>query len=292
MVWFNGEEFSGRKGARRNKRKSRGISILRVDAKQSTRRKTRMYQAGLMVFVPIVVLSAVGASWVGLHTARERLFTVNTRFSISKIDIIPGAVMTEALIRNCAQIEEGMNLFAVDIRDIQDKLLKSPNAKSIRVSRVLPGTLKIEVMERVPLGRLGASSLTVDRDGVIFNSGPRARRVATIMGYNGSLELKRKVHGSAWAAIELLEECDNPELGIQVQSVDVAEIDGMRMRIVYEGIPRLVDVAWEEMGQRTEASRGSLQSKLDQVMTVLQPKNGQTHTHIDATYEDQVVVVD
>ena len=94
MVWFKGEEFTGRQ-AKRNKRKGRGLSILRVDAKQSKRRKTRLYRTGVLFFAFVVLLAAVGASWVGLHTARERLFSTNSRFVIRKIEIETAKILDQ-----------------------------------------------------------------------------------------------------------------------------------------------------------------------------------------------------
>jgi len=255
-----------------------------------------MYKVGLLLFTAVVILAAVGVSWVGLHTAHERLYSRNPRFTITKIDIVPGAKMSERLIRSWIRVEEGMNLFAPesDIRQIHKRLAECPNAKSVVVSRVLPGTLRVAVTERTPLARIGTSDYTVDCDGVIFRfeAGLGVRRVATIHGYTGTVEQKRSVHGTAWAAIELLEECDNPELGVAVQSVSLADIqDGLRVRLVFERVPRLVDIAWDDMGRRSEPSRVALQAKLDQVITVLQPRDGRVHTHIDATYKDQVVAV-
>jgi cell division protein FtsQ len=73
-------------------------------------------------------------------------------------------------VRTGAGIELGQNLFAFDTHAAEEKLLKDPWLRSVRVTRELPNTLKVEVTEReaYAIAILGEKPWVVTHEGEPF----------------------------------------------------------------------------------------------------------------------------
>ena len=81
-------------------------------------------------------------------------------------------------------LRPGTTLFSLDPRAIRESLERIPCVESARVYRVLPDTLHVEIVERIPRASLlkPGSPLVVDENAVIMT---RSESLA----YNGKLEL-------------------------------------------------------------------------------------------------------
>jgi cell division protein FtsQ len=117
--------------------------------------------AGLAVVV--VASSAVAYS---LH----RYALTTHRFAIQKIDLHGGRRVTVEKVRAAAGIELGKNLFAFDTKKAEEALLGDPWVSSARVTRELPGTLRVELTERdaYAVAILGDRPWLVTREGEPF----------------------------------------------------------------------------------------------------------------------------
>jgi cell division protein FtsQ len=94
---------------------------------------------GLAVVVSISVAIAYGA---------ERYATTSPRFAIREFGVKGNRHHSAAELAKIAGIEHGQNLFSVDARAAEGRLLENPWVKHAKVGRELPGTLRIEVVER------------------------------------------------------------------------------------------------------------------------------------------------
>lgn len=117
--------------------------------------------AGLAVVV--VASSAVAYS---LH----RYALTTHRFAIQKVELQGGRRVTPDKVRATAGIELGKNLFAFDTKKAEEALLADPWVSSARVTRELPGTLRVELTERdaYAVAILGDRPWLVTRDGEPF----------------------------------------------------------------------------------------------------------------------------
>jgi hypothetical protein len=90
--------------------------------------------------------------------------------TIRSIEVIGVHRLTEADVCRQAGVELGEHLFAVSTRRIRRILAQVPQIESARVSRCLPGTVRIRVTERVPRIALVNSegAWYVDANGVRF----------------------------------------------------------------------------------------------------------------------------
>jgi cell division protein FtsQ len=120
---------------------------------------------------PALVVTA-GLFWVGQIVLESRLLAVsrvvvrgNDRLSAADID-----ALLEGL--------RGQNILEVDFERYRRQLLASPWIASVTLWRLLPATVEVRVVERVPmaLARLADELYLVDRDGVIIDEfGPEHR---------------------------------------------------------------------------------------------------------------------
>ena len=95
--------------------------------------------AGLFVVIGAAVAVAVGVHRYALSTPR---------FSLRQVELVGAKRLTVAQVERLAGLEKGKNLFALDAEAAERKILEDPWVASVRVTRQLPGTLKVELSER------------------------------------------------------------------------------------------------------------------------------------------------
>lgn len=93
--------------------------------------------------VLFVVAASLAVAW-GAH--RYALST--PRFAIRKLDIRGSRRLAEQQIEKLAGVHVGQNIFAVDTAAAEHRLLSDPWVKEVKVTRQLPGTLRVDLTER------------------------------------------------------------------------------------------------------------------------------------------------
>lgn len=284
---FEDEELSGRRILKGRNRRRR--SVLDVTSKNVGWNDTPQRTAVFALAVTVLVAACVTA-WFAISLAGELLFSRNKRFAITVLDINvrQNAVVGADLVREYAQVGEGTNLFGFNMKKARRDLLRVPNVKSVSIIRELPSTVKITVAERDALARIGRTgAVGVDLDGVVFVLRRRLSDLPVITGYKpNDPEPGSRVGGLALAALELLEVCRDPRMPLDISSVDVDRKDRIVVRVPGA---RSFDLSWEGMGEMTADSRRNLRQKLAEVSGTWQSERGKTHSHLDATFENQVV---
>ena len=288
-MWFDDDEVTDRRLVRRSRNRRRP-TVLRVRARTSVeKRRTRSRLA--LAIVGLVVVGGFGVlTWSGLQWLGGVLFSRNGRYEIRTLDIkVDGnGVMTPALVKEYTQLREGLNLFECHIGQIREEFLRRAHTvKSMEISRILPDTLAIEVVERIPLARLGRRGYFVaDHDGRVFVLRTGSRHLPVIQGYKGPrLRSGMRVSGMALAALQVLDACDDPMLGL---SVDAVEADRSEYVVLWLAGPKTVRLSWPGMGELTPSSRRHLQGRLRGVVDVLGTERGRRLSKIDATTEGEI----
>jgi len=270
-MWFDDDDISVRRlfAGKRNRRRA---SVLRV--RVGGRRARSVSRIAVLVLVPTVVIAAGTLLWVGLSLAAGGLFSRNEKYTIKNLNIRPGMVITRELIKEYTGIDEGMNLFGFNIAKIRSEFLRhTPNVREIEMTRQLPDTFTIEVVERAPLARIGRRGyLVADREGFIFSLRKSADSLPFIAGYNAAKLRPGAVIGApALAALQVLNACDNPRLGVSIQAVDVGHDDHL---VLYLADRRTVRFAWKGMNEDTKSSRKALLGKLGKMKEALESEDG------------------
>lgn len=71
---------------------------------------------------------------------------------VHRVDVRGSVVLTEDEVRATAAIEPGSPLVRLDLRGIHDRVAAMPRVAAVEVERQLPGTVRLLISERVPVG--------------------------------------------------------------------------------------------------------------------------------------------
>ncbi len=98
-------------------------------------------------------------------------FAVSDFFSVGKILVYGNTQVDAQRLVELSGIEQGQNIFAVDVEKTAQWLSIEPRVKSAVIKRRLPATILITVTERQPVAMLnaGRALLTVDGDGRVLD---------------------------------------------------------------------------------------------------------------------------
>ncbi len=129
------------------------------------------------------------------------LYTGNNLFTLSSIDVVGADELLDKEIR--AETERmGIRPFeshlpGLDIKTLREKLLANSRVSDVKLRRLFPGTLQIEVSARVPVAILHfpksarRQELLIDQEGMVLPRDARANAesLPTVIGINPKLQL-------------------------------------------------------------------------------------------------------
>lgn len=288
-MWFEDEELLGRRLMWKHKKKKK--PVLRLKVRLNVRNKAVQQRFAVFVLVPFIIAAAAVICWYGFGVARKLLFTENEMFAMRNLEIVvdSDAVVTPGLIREHAGLESGMNLFKIPIGKIRAEFLENmPNIKMMKISRHLPDTLRIKIIEREPIARFGRTGgLVVDNEGWLFVGRRDLSSLPVIYGYRGERMMPGdKVEGMAFAAVQILDACSDPDFDIiKVKSVDVGGSEFVNLWLAGGKSPTLL---WKDMGEDTEKSRKALVGKLIKLARILESDEGRGKHRFDMTFDHDV----
>ena len=124
------------------------------------------------LFVLLLLLGAAGIAFFGIYGARRFLFSGNDRFRLREIEVRSGGYWQDKAPQLAARIgvHPGDNLFLLDPGELRRRLLAIPGVENSEVFRILPHTLRLRVIERVPRAVLSnpRSEWVVDETGAVI----------------------------------------------------------------------------------------------------------------------------
>jgi cell division septal protein FtsQ len=104
--------------------------------------------------------------WRAGEFALNRLVYENKSFAIQKVDVETDGVISPDQLRRWSSVAPGENLLALDLARVKRDLELEPMIQSVSVERLLPGTLRIRVTERVPMAQVNVPRPRTQGDGI------------------------------------------------------------------------------------------------------------------------------
>ena len=289
-MWFEDEEITGRRLPAG--RRGRGTSVLSVGLANESRKHGTAQRTAVIVLVGVAAAGGALLAYLGLRAAGRSLFSENPAFAITRIDVKAGNDASRKLAKEYTRLAEGMNIFAFNIRDVREFVLRRAHGfKAISISRRLPGTVEVEVVERMPLARLGPQgNLVADSEGKVFALTAGAAALPLILGYpNAQLQPGLNLAGASAAALQVLELCSDPRVYLDIESIRIDRPGRLVLTITSAGARKEVEnFAWAGMGQRTPGSREALRQKVLLLKQALDKPQSRQLTKMDATFEDRI----
>ncbi|HET7292036.1 MAG TPA: FtsQ-type POTRA domain-containing protein [Vicinamibacteria bacterium] len=175
-----------------------------------------------------LLLVAVSGLWLGYARVMA-----SERLRVGRVDVLGNHFLSEGEVRALLGPAVGENILGLDIEDLKARLRSSPWVADATVRRTLPDTVRVEIVERVPLALAEADGLyLMDAEGTLIEIyGPRTAgfNLPIVRGLRGvSGDARRDRAQRAGALLD-----DLGELSAEVSEVEV-EASG-DMRVVLRG---------------------------------------------------------
>jgi hypothetical protein len=157
-----------------------------LDVKVRSRKAAQQRNRRLLVVASKVAL--VGATGVGLYFggvwAAKRLFFENPDYQVSTIEVQTDGTLQREQILRATDLEEGKNIFQVNLARVCDRLQRLPQVDEVQVVRKLPGEIDIRVIERKPVAWITDQKEIID---------PFASQAAFLVDGRGVLMKEKKL---------------------------------------------------------------------------------------------------
>jgi len=195
-----------------------------LDVKVRSRSATQHRNRRILVVLSKTVLA--GALCFGLYLggrlALKRFFFDNPDYRLATIDVqTDGSLQREQILR-AADLQEGENIFRVNLSDVHERLQQLPQVDEVQVVRKLPAEIDIRLVERRPI-----AWITSDRD----MSDPFSSESAFLVDARGVL-MKEKKLLPEYLGLPLISGCTSESLepGKIVESYEAkAALELLRM---------------------------------------------------------------
>jgi hypothetical protein len=186
-------------------------------------------------------------------------------------------------------LTQGMNLFEIPVEKIRSDFLEHmSNIKVMEIRRQLPDTLRIKIIEREPMARVGRKGgLVMDDDGYVFVKKSGLDKLPVVYGHRGTrLRPGDRVSGMTYAGVQTLDMCNDPKYeDIAISAIDVGGNESINLWLLGN---KSAALAWDKMGQDSEESREGLKAKLDKFAKTLNHDTGMRQSRFDLTFDDDV----
>ncbi|MDR0933458.1 MAG: FtsQ-type POTRA domain-containing protein [Victivallales bacterium] len=131
--------------------------------------RVKLLRALLVLFV---LMALTWALVYGFIVLRRVLFTENPRFQMRDISVQTAGYWQNraAVLAYRLGIHLNDNLFAMDLGQLRRRLEKIPNVETCEITRILPDTLHVRIVERIPRAILSnpGGRFVVDQYGVVI----------------------------------------------------------------------------------------------------------------------------
>lgn len=161
--------------------------FLNVGEDGSLRRgkKARAISTNLLNRPRVVVLIVIVTVFLFLFLKEARLVLAsNPQFVIQDIVVENTKLITKDMVDKILNLDANKGLFGVSTNEIVKLLKNDPDIDSVSVEKILPGTLKIDIVERAPYAKLSLSGkyYFIDNKGVVLLRDRTGENVPVISG--------------------------------------------------------------------------------------------------------------
>jgi cell division septal protein FtsQ len=157
-----------------------------LDVKVRSRRATQhRVRRALGVFSRVILFAmVVAAVYVAAREAVRHLFFENPDFKLKTIELQTDGSLQREQVLNAADLNEGENIFKVNLARVHDQIQELPQVDEVQVVRKLPAEIDIRVVERKPV-----AWITSDKE----ISDPFASDAAFLVDARGVLMKQKKL---------------------------------------------------------------------------------------------------
>jgi len=251
--------------------------------KKTANSKEKQKVTRIMTVLLIICLALVVIGFICV-TVSQALFSENDRLTLRSVKLSGmSEKRTKAMLKYLDIKLNEENLFNIDIAKIRKKIEKISYIKRASVYRVLPDTLKIKVVQRVPLAYLFkyGSQWVIDEDAVILD-----RKYC--MTVKHSLPFIKQFKFETIKAGEKL-----PQLKQAIKLIKLTTYEFQKFKISFVSLKDKKTIAFVMIKKRRAYKvlmpREDIERMLKVLHYALNQKQGKHKSTIDLTFNNQVI---
>jgi len=191
-------------------RRQQHLLDVKVRARRVSHHRNRRF---LLVVSKIVLVIVVGAGlYYGVRAGLSRFFFDNPDYRLSTIAIRTDGTLQRDQILKAGGLQEGLNIFSVNLAQIHDRLQQLSQVDEVQVERKMPNEIDITITERKPIAWITSEKTVTD---------PFASDAAFLVDARGVL-MKEKKLLPEYLALPLITGCSSEAL-VPGKTVDSLE---------------------------------------------------------------------
>jgi cell division septal protein FtsQ len=181
-------------------RRQQHLLDVKVRARRVSHHRNRRI---LLVVSKIVLVIAVCAGlYYGVRTGLSRFFFDNPDYRLSTIAIRTDGTLQRDQILKSGGLQEGLNIFSVNLAQIHDRLQQLSQVDEVQVERKMPNEIDITITERKPIAWITSEKTVTD---------PFASDAAFLVDARGVLMREKKLLPE-YLALPLITGCSSEAL--------------------------------------------------------------------------------
>ncbi len=186
--------------------------LLDVSVRSRAARRYRDRRALALLSAIFLFCAAAGGLWYGGRAALRRYFWQNPDYNLTEVDFSTDGSLTRQQVLDAANIQEGKNIFAVNLSAARSGVLALPQVDRADLERIMPNKISIDITERKPVAWVTGSE----------NGDPTTDPGAFLIDHDGTLmRIKEQVPAYYHLPVICGLPVDNYEAG---QTVDLPEV--------------------------------------------------------------------
>ena len=265
------------------------VAKKKISPRGEDKQKKKKWRGALLAL--LLIAAVIAAVLFAVFGAAKLLFTANPRFQLRETRVSgPGywKEHPEELARRI-KLKKGVNLFALDLRAVRKQIREIPNVDNCSVMRVLPDTLVINIVERVPRAILGRarSPWLVDGNAVVIprsQFGKQLGHLPVIKDVKLTGAQAGKTFKKVKQAVDLVMTTVHSFPDFQIHSISLRDPEKMLIYLRYRNFP-IYQVTLPVKNRGLSFSLIALQSAI-----INARERGETRIHYDLSYDNKVVI--
>src|SRR3954462_1165737 len=167
-----------------NTRQRRQQHLLDVKVRSRSATQHRNRRVLVVISKTALLLAGCFGLYVGGRLAVKRFFFDNPDYRLATIDVQTDGTLQREQILRTADLQEGENIFRVNLCEVHDRLQQMPQVDEVQVVRKLPAEIDIRLVERRPIAWITSEKDMAD---------PFSSEVAFLIDARGVLMKEKKL---------------------------------------------------------------------------------------------------
>jgi len=140
----------------------KGQRLLDVKIRKATARRDRRQRVGGFFWKLALFVVCLAAAGLGISTALDKFFFSNSEYTLRQIHLALDGVMTPEDALAVTGLREGVNIFRVNLSEVEASLKTIPQVAAVQIERRLPDQISLTLKSKQPVAWIAPADDTED----------------------------------------------------------------------------------------------------------------------------------